>query len=82
MYLPGNGDRLEQFLWDNKKQPEESAQGDHGDTRKLREPGRRFSCDTKAPQFPFHPRAEIPEHASPYPWRTAGSYLNYFDGSG
>jgi hypothetical protein len=82
VYLPGNGDRLKQFLWDTKKPPEKSAWGDHGDREKLREPGRSFSCDTMAPQFPFPPRAEILKHGFPYPWKTTASYLNYFDGSG
>jgi hypothetical protein len=59
VYLPGNGDRLEQFLRDNKKQPEESAQSDHGDIEKFRDPGCRFSCVPEPAKFPCHPRAEI-----------------------
>jgi hypothetical protein len=65
VHSPGNGDRLEQFLRDNKKQPKESARDDHGDIEDLREPGCRFLCDPKPPEFPFHPRAEILKHVFP-----------------
>jgi len=82
MMFPGNGNRLEQFSGDQKEESHKPACEDHHDLEKLREPGRRFSCDTKAPEFPCHPRAEVLEHAFPYPWRRAGSYLNYFDGPG
>jgi hypothetical protein len=82
VYLPDNGDRLEQFLWDNKKQPEQAARGDHGDIEKLREPGCHFLCVPEPPDFSCYPRAEVLEHVFPYPWRTTGLYLNYFDGTG
>ena len=82
MHCPGTGDRLEQFLRDTKKQPHQPARGDHGDIAKLRDPGRLFSCDPEPADFSCHRRAEVLEHDFPYPWTTAGSYLNWVDGAG
>jgi len=79
---PGAGYRLEQLMGDNKKQPEQAARGDHGDIEELREPGRGLFRVPEPADFPCHPRAEVLEHVFPYPWRTTGSYLNYFDGFG
>ena len=64
---PGAGYRFEQFIRDNKKQPEQAARGDHGDIEKRREPGCHFLCVPEPPEFSCYPRAEVLEHVFPYP---------------
>jgi len=82
VHSPGAGDRLEQFLWDNKEQPHEPARSKHEQVTALRDPGCRFLCVPKPPDFSCHRHAEGVEHAFPYSGRMAGSHLNYFDGFG
>ena len=59
---PGAGYRFEQFIRDNKKQPEQAARGDHGDVEELRKPGRGLPRVPEPAEFPCHPRAEVLEH--------------------